>query len=72
LPLVVRDLARSFGRRVDVQVTGQGTEIDKVPSHRADDGPCPATWCENAVAHGIETPEEREAAGKNLPPASFV
>jgi len=63
MPLVVRDLARSFGRRVDVQVTGQGTEIDKYLIERMMDPVLHLV--RNAVAHGIETPEEREAAGKS-------
>jgi len=63
MPLVVRDLARSFGRRVDVQVTGQGTEIDKYLIERMMDPVLHLV--RNAVAHGIETPEERQAAGKS-------
>jgi two-component system chemotaxis sensor kinase CheA len=62
MPLVVRDLARSYGRRVDVQVTGQGTEIDKYLIERMMDPVLHLV--RNAVAHGIETPAEREAAGK--------
>jgi two-component system chemotaxis sensor kinase CheA len=62
MPLVVRDLARSFGRQVDVHLTGQGTEIDKYLIERMMDPVLHLV--RNAVAHGIEPPEERQAAGK--------
>jgi two-component system chemotaxis sensor kinase CheA len=62
MPLVVRDLARSFGRRVDLQLEGQGTEIDKYLIERMMDPVLHLV--RNAIAHGIETPEVRIAAGK--------
>jgi len=63
MPLVVRDLARSYGRRVEVRITGQSTEIDKYLIERMMDPVLHLV--RNAVAHGIETPEARQAAGKS-------
>jgi len=62
MPLVVRDLARSFGRRVELVVTGQDTEIDKYLIERMVDPVLHLV--RNSVAHGIERPEERLTAGK--------
>jgi two-component system, chemotaxis family, sensor kinase CheA len=62
MPFVVRDIARDTGRRVRVDMTGQETQIDKFLVERMMD---PALHLvRNAVAHGIESVEERIAAGK--------
>jgi len=62
MPFVVRDLARDSGRRVQLEMSGQATEIDKFLIERMMDPVLHLV--RNAVSHGIETPEERTAAGK--------
>lgn len=59
---VVRDLARSSGKEVELELYGGETEIDKKVIDRIGD---PLVHLvRNAVDHGIETKEERSAAGK--------
>ena len=62
LPFVVRDLARESGKKIRLAVTGQETEIDKYLVERLKDPLLHLV--RNAVCHGVETPEERVAAGK--------
>lgn len=62
MPFVVRDLARDTGRRVRLDVKGQETQIDKFLVERMMDPVLHLV--RNAVAHGIESVEERIAAGK--------
>ena len=62
MPFVVRDLARDTGKRVRMELRGQGTEIDKFLIERMMDPVLHLV--RNAVSHGIETVEERLAAGK--------
>ena len=61
--LVVRDLARESGKLVELRFSGEDTEIDKFVIERMMDPVLHLV--RNAVAHGIETPEARRAAGKN-------
>ena len=68
MPFVVRDLARDNGRSVNVVLSGQDTKIDKFLVERMMDPVLHLV--RNAVSHGIETPAEREAAGK--PPAATL
>ncbi len=61
-PRMVRDLARDFGKRVDLQIEGQETELDRSVIEEIAD---PLMHLiRNAIDHGIESPEERRAAGK--------
>ena len=62
MPFVVRDLARESGKRVRMELKGQSTEIDKFLVERMMDPVLHLV--RNAVSHGIETAEERVAAGK--------
>jgi len=62
MPFVVRDLARDGGKRVQLEIAGQGTEIDKFLIERMMDPILHLV--RNAVGHGIETVERRIAAGK--------
>jgi two-component system chemotaxis sensor kinase CheA len=62
MPFVVRDLARDAGKRVQLELVGQSTEIDKFLIERMMDPVLHLV--RNAVSHGIESPEERIAAGK--------
>jgi two-component system chemotaxis sensor kinase CheA len=62
MPRVVRDLAVACGREVDLQMTGGDTELDRGLLEAVKD---PLTHLvRNAVDHGVESPAEREAAGK--------
>ncbi len=61
-PRVVRDLARNLKKEVDLEMHGEDTDLDKNLVEALSD---PLVHLvRNAVDHGIETPEEREAAGK--------
>ena len=61
-PRVVRDLSVSFGKEVQIEMLGRDTELDKTIIEAIKD---PLTHLiRNAVDHGIEFPEDREAAGK--------
>jgi two-component system, chemotaxis family, sensor kinase CheA len=62
IPFAVRDLARETGRRTRVEISGQETEIDKYLVERMMDPMLHLV--RNAVAHGLESSEERIAAGK--------
>jgi len=62
LDRTVRDLSRRSGKRASFRCIGVDTEIDK---HVADTLLAPLLHLvRNAVDHGLETPEERRAAGK--------
>ena len=61
-PRIVRDLARSLGREVTLELEGAQTELDKNVVEALSE---PLVHLvRNAVDHGIEAPEAREAAGK--------
>ncbi|MGB0065446.1 MAG: chemotaxis protein CheA, partial [Terracidiphilus sp.] len=63
MPRLVRDLSHTLGRRVNLQMEGQETELDKSLLEAIKD---PLTHAvRNALDHGIEPPKAREAAGKN-------
>ena len=68
MPFVVRDLARDKGKRVQLDLSGQSTEIDKFLIERMMDPMLHLV--RNAVSHGIEMPDERIAAGK--PPTGTI
>jgi len=61
-PRMVRDLARTLGKEVDLEIIGEDTEVDKsVIEHIGD----PLVHIiRNSIDHGIELPEERVAKGK--------
>ncbi|MCO6412091.1 MAG: chemotaxis protein CheA [Thiogranum sp.] len=61
-PRVVRDLARSLNKEVNLELQGEETDLDKNLVEALAD---PLVHLvRNAVDHGIESPQEREAAGK--------
>jgi two-component system, chemotaxis family, sensor kinase CheA len=62
MPFVVRDLARDNQKRVQLELAGHTTEIDKFLIERMMDPVLHLV--RNAVSHGIEHPEQRLAAGK--------
>ncbi len=62
-PRMVRDVARQCGREVDLELSGQETDLDKGILDAIAE---PLTHLvRNAVSHGIETPEERRSLGKS-------
>ena len=61
-PRVVRDLARSLKKEIRLEMVGEDTDLDKNLVEALAD---PLVHLvRNAVDHGIESPEERVAAGK--------
>ena len=61
-PRVVRDLAKEFGKEIDLIIEGEETELDKSLVEEISD---PLVHLvRNAADHGLELPEVREAAGK--------
>ena len=62
-PRVVRDLSRDLGRKVELIIEGEETELDKTV---VDDLLDPIMHCvRNSVDHGIEKPEDRRKLGKD-------
>jgi two-component system chemotaxis sensor kinase CheA len=62
LPLVAREVMRTTGKEVDLQIYGKETELDKSIIEELKD---PLIhMVRNAVDHGIETPDERKRKGK--------
>jgi len=60
---IVRKISREQGKKVDLRTFGADTELDKLIMEDIAD---PLMHIiRNAIDHGIETPEERVAAGKN-------
>ena len=61
-PRLVRDLARQLKKEISLELVGEETDLDKNLVEALAD---PLVHLvRNAVDHGCETPEEREAAGK--------
>ncbi|HEY0191856.1 MAG TPA: chemotaxis protein CheA, partial [Kofleriaceae bacterium] len=62
LPRLVHDLGHKLGKRVELETTGQATELDKTVLEKLGD---PLVHIvRNSIDHGLETPDERLAAGK--------
>jgi len=62
-PRVVRDIAKAKGKKIDLQIFGEETEIDKQVAEALGD---PLVHLiRNSADHGVETPEQRKAAGKS-------
>jgi two-component system sensor histidine kinase and response regulator WspE len=61
-PRMVRDLARSLGKQVKLEIHGENTQVDRDILERLE---APLNHLlRNAVDHGCETPEQRKRAGK--------
>ncbi len=59
---MVRDLGRSLGKQVRLEIEGEKTQVDRDVLEKLE---APLTHLlRNAVDHGIETPEQRMLAGK--------
>ena len=62
-PRVVRDLQKDLNKKINLEIEGEDTELDKSVVEDLLD---PIMHCvRNSVDHGIETPEVRKAAGKD-------
>lgn len=61
-PRLVHDLSRKLGKKVELRLSGEGTELDKTVLEKISD---PLVHLvRNALDHGLEQPEVRLAAGK--------
>ncbi len=61
-PRIVRDVARQCGREVELELSGQETDLDKGILDAIAE---PLTHLvRNAVSHGVEPPEQRRSQGK--------
>jgi two-component system chemotaxis sensor kinase CheA len=62
-PRIVHDLSRKLGKKVEIKLVGENTELDKTVLEKISD---PLVHLvRNALDHGLETPELRAAAGKH-------
>ena len=62
-PRLVRDLSQKLGKQVELKTVGESTELDKGLIERISD---PLNHLvRNSLDHGVEMPEQREAAGKS-------
>ncbi|EKY24713.1 ATPase/histidine kinase/DNA gyrase B/HSP90 domain protein [Brevundimonas diminuta 470-4] len=62
MPRLVREAAEATGKKVKLVTSGEDTEVDKTVIERLSD---PIThMLRNAIDHGLESPEDRLAAGK--------
>lgn len=62
LPRIIRDISSELGKKIDLDMQGQETELDRQVLEMIKD---PLThMVRNAADHGIENPEQRRAAGK--------
>ncbi|HUD27598.1 MAG TPA: chemotaxis protein CheA [Novosphingobium sp.] len=68
LPRMAREIAETLGKRVSLSISGEGIEVDK----QVADGLFEPLLhlLRNALDHGIESPDDRAAAGK--PPEGAV
>jgi two-component system, chemotaxis family, sensor kinase CheA len=62
-PRLVHDLSQKLGKKVELKIEGEQTELDKTVLEKIGD---PLVHLiRNSLDHGIEPPEARAAAGKN-------
>ncbi len=63
-PRLVRDVSKEIGKKVKLEIEGEETELDKSIIEDLLD---PLIHCvRNSIDHGVESPEERKAAGKDV------
>ena len=61
-PRLVHDLSSKLGKRIELKISGESTELDKTVMEKISD---PLVHLvRNSLDHGIEMPEERAASGK--------
>ncbi len=62
-PRLVRDISQKLGKQVELKLFGESTELDKTVMEKISD---PIVHLiRNSMDHGLETPGEREALGKD-------
>jgi two-component system sensor histidine kinase and response regulator WspE len=61
-PRMVRDLARSLNKQIRLELVGPATQVDRDVLEKLD-APL-GHLLRNSIDHGIESPDERRAAGK--------
>ncbi|MGP4040278.1 chemotaxis protein CheA [Gracilibacillus sp. D59] len=62
-PRMVRQLSKDLGKKINLEIIGAETELDRTVIDEIGD---PLVHLiRNALDHGIETPEKRQASGKN-------
>lgn len=61
-PRMVRDVGRSLGKQVRLEIVGSSTQVDRDILEKLE-APLGHLF-RNAIDHGIETPDERRAVGK--------
>lgn len=62
-PRLVRDITTKLGKKAELRMQGETTELDKTVMEKISD---PIVHLiRNSLDHGLETPEERVAAGKS-------
>jgi two-component system chemotaxis sensor kinase CheA len=62
-PRLVHDMTDKMGKKVELKLSGEQTELDKTVMEKIGD---PLVHLvRNSLDHGLETPEVRRAAGKN-------
>jgi two-component system chemotaxis sensor kinase CheA len=62
-PRIVHDLSRQLGKKVELKLSGESTELDKTVLEKIND---PLVHLvRNALDHGLETPAHRLAGGKS-------
>lgn len=67
-PRMIRDLSRQLGKQVDFKVAGEHVLVDREILRKLE---APLThMLRNSLDHGIETPDDRRAAGK--PPTATL
>ncbi len=62
-PRIVRDLAKKLGKRINLEMEGEDTEIDRSILNKLEDPLIHLV--RNSIDHGIETPDVRRLAGKD-------
>src|SRR5205807_10585551 len=67
-PRAVRDLAAAHDKQVELELSGTETQLDRVILDGVSESI--THLLRNAVAHGIESPADRKAAGK--PPEGHI
>lgn len=61
-PRLVRDISRKLGKKIELKISGENTELDKTVLEKIGD---PLVhMVRNSLDHGLEMPEERLAVGK--------
>jgi two-component system chemotaxis sensor kinase CheA len=62
-PRLVRDISQKLNKQVELKLFGEQTELDKTVMEKISDPM--VHLVRNSLDHGLETPEERVAAGKD-------